>query len=107
MYVNTNRASLLYEVWPVPLVCACGNHRNMPCAPQYMYVNTSRARVFIFTGLALAQACMGGGMAGEKLMINTVVGDHFDAQDTATALACSNIAASIAVPDPCAHRVCR
>ena len=44
-------------------------------------------------------------MAGEKLMINTVVGDHFDAQDTATALACSNIAASIAVTAPRAHYI--
>ena len=33
--------------------------------------------------------------AGAKLMINTIVGDIFDMQDTGTALACANIASSI------------
>ena len=40
-------------------------------------------------------ACLGAGMSGSKLMINTVVGDIFNMEDTSTALACSNIAQSL------------
>jgi hypothetical protein len=39
---------------------------------------------------------MGGGMAGEKLMINTIIGDNYVTADTSSALACSNLASSIA-----------
>ena len=38
---------------------------------------------------------MGTGMTGSKLMVNTVVGDIFDMEDTTTALSCANIATSI------------
>ena len=43
----------------------------------------------------LLAACMGTGMTGSKLMVNTVVGDIFDMEDTTTALSCANIATSI------------
>ena len=34
--------------------------------------------------------------SGSKLMVNTIVGDIFDMDDTSTALSCSNIATSLA-----------
>eukprot|EP01051_Picozoa_sp_SAG22_P000344 SAG22_NODE_8_length_37215_cov_120.960351_12_plen_162_part_00 len=46
--------------------------------------------------LSLLSVCPQGGMAGVKVSLNTIAGDVFAMEDTATALSCSSISASLA-----------
>eukprot|EP01052_Picozoa_sp_SAG31_P009862 SAG31_NODE_528_length_14438_cov_2.252877_5_plen_280_part_00 len=50
----------------------------------------NKALIFVLAGL------LGGGMAGVKITLNTIAGDIFPMEDTATALSCCSISSSFA-----------